>query len=54
MLCTLLLERIIMIAPRLKLDPLIVLIEFVIMGIVFMLSMGSRERLLERPYAVSE
>ena len=54
MLLTLLLERFVMIAPRVVLDPIVLLMEFVIMGVIFLLAMGSRERILDRPYAVSE
>jgi hypothetical protein len=53
MLSTLLLERIVMIAPRITLHPMIIIVEFGIMIVIFLLSMGSRERILERPYAVS-
>ncbi|MDP6958194.1 MAG: hypothetical protein QF645_05205 [Planctomycetota bacterium] len=54
MLLTLLLERFVMIAPRVALNPMVLLMEFAIMGVVFLLAMGSRERILDRPYAVSE
>ncbi|SVD68390.1 uncharacterized protein METZ01_LOCUS421244, partial [marine metagenome] len=54
MLVTLLVERFVMIAPRVVLDPIVLLMEFAIMGVIFLLAMGSRERILDRPYAVSE
>jgi len=44
----------VMIAPRVALKPPVLLIEFAIMGVIFLLAMGSRERILDRPYAVSE
>ncbi len=54
MLVMLLLERFVMIKPRVALDWTVLLLEFAIMGVIFLLAMGSRERILDRPYAVAD